>query len=372
MTLRFYPRISDIPAPQWDALAGNQPCLVHAFLAAMEDTHCVGPGTGWMPRHATLWDGDTLVAAAPLYAKSHSWGEYVFDWAWADAYRQHGLAYYPKWLCALPFTPVPGTRLLARDATAREALLDGLLAHIDTSGASSLHILFADEDEIVAGAARGMLVREGVQFHWHNAGYTDFDGFLAALAHDKRKKIRQERRKVADAGVTLRVLEGSAIEPSDWTFFARCYTTTYALHGATPYLNLAFFRALGERLPQACVMLLAERDGEPVAASLLLRDDTALYGRYWGAIEQIPCLHFEACYYAPIAYAIEQGLSRFEGGAQGEHKLARGLDPVRTRSLHWLRDARFHDAVSHYLQRETGGVELYINELEGRRPFRQA
>ncbi|MFT4173847.1 MAG: GNAT family N-acetyltransferase [Rhodocyclaceae bacterium] len=372
MPLRIHHSIDDIAAPAWDALAGPQPFLSHAYLSALERTGCVGRGTGWRSAIAALWRDGELIAALPLYLKTHSWGEYVFDWAWADAYAQHGLTYYPKWLGAVPFTPVPGPRLLARDTTTRAELLSQVLDHVRDSGASSLHILFAQEADVDVGRAHGMLVREGVQFHWHNAGYGNFDDFLAALSHDKRKKIRQERRKVSDAGVSLRALRGHEITAQHWAFFARCYATTYALHGATPYLNQAFFEALGAQLPASCLLLLAERGGTPLAASLLLCDGDAVYGRYWGAVEHVPCLHFEACYYRPIEEAIAMGAARFEGGAQGEHKLARGLDPVRTYSLHWLADERFQDAVAHYLRRETGGIELYVNELETRRPFKAA
>jgi len=361
--------ISQIPAAAWDGLHDGQPFVRHAFLAALELSGCVGPATGWMPAHATLWQDDVLLAAAPLYLKSHSWGEYVFDWAWAEAYASHGRAYYPKWLCAVPFTPVPGTRLLAADDESRSALLQAMLAHIAASGYSSFHLLFPDTD--IPGVQPELMQRHGVQFHWHNKGYRHFEDFLAGMSHDKRKKIRQERRKVAESGTTLEVLEGQAISAENWDFFYRCHAMTYAQHGGSPYLTPDFFQRIGADLPEHCVLLLARREARPIASSLLIRDDKALYGRYWGALEPVSCLHFEACYYLPIEYAIEHKLQRFEGGAQGEHKLARGLDPAPTRSLHWIADADFRAAIAHFLQRESSGMTRYINELGEHSAYRE-
>ncbi|MDO6387554.1 GNAT family N-acetyltransferase [Uliginosibacterium sp. 31-12] len=372
MEFRHHARISEIPARAWDALAPNdQPFLRHAYLHALEATACVGEGTGWQSAHAALWDDGRLLAAMPLYLKQHSMGEYVFDWSWAEAYARHGLDYYPKWLAAIPFTPVPGQRVLGVDAACRRALLGGVLQAAQHSGLSSLHLLFAATDEVRWAQELGCMRRTSVQFHWHNAGYRNFEDFLAALSGEKRKKIRQERRRVAEAGVSLRVLEGARISRQDWAFFTRCYTRTYALHRSAPYLNLDFFELLGERLPQHCVLLIAHQSGQDIAASLLLRDSTSLYGRYWGTLAEVSCLHFEACYYAPIEYAIQHGLQRFEGGAQGEHKLARGLQPVETSSLHWLADARFARAVEDFLARESDGMAQYISELEARNPLQR-
>lgn len=356
-------QISAIEAAQWDALHDGQCFVRHAFLAALESSGSVGARTGWTPAHASLWDGDMLIAAAPAYLKMHSWGEYVFDWAWAEAYERHGLPYYPKWLCAVPFSPVPGARLLARDDVARSQLLAHMLAAARAEERSSLHILFCDEAGRQAADTAGLLLRHNVQFHWQNRGYRDFDDFLASLSHDKRKKIRQERRKVAEAGVVLETLEGPAIREEDWDFFYRCHAMTYALHGGRPYLTRSFFQALATAMPECCVLILARIDGRAVGCSLLLRDADVLYGRYWGALERISCLHFEACYYAPIEYAIARGLQRFEGGAQGEHKLARGLDPVDTHSLHWIADADFRHAIARFLQREAAGMTRYVDEL---------
>ncbi|QDF96570.1 GNAT family N-acetyltransferase [Azoarcus sp. DD4] len=363
-------RLAEIPAAAWDRLAGSQVCLSHAYLDTLEQTGCVGGRTGWTPRHATLWRSGELVAAMPLYIKQHSYGEYVFDWAWADAYQRHGLDYYPKWLCALPFTPIPGQRLLGRTADDRRGLLDKLLTLAADSGLSSLHILFPDEDEGQWMTDAGLLLRQGVQFHWQNAGYTGFEDFLAGLNHEKRKKIRQERRRAAEHGLTLRWLDGHSATAADWRFFHRCYATTYALHRSTPYLNEDFFTELARRLPTRVRLLLAERDGAALAGAFFLCDDKALYGRYWGSTASFPFLHFELCYYQAIAYCIEHGLDRFEGGAQGEHKLSRGLLPVLTRSAHWIADPRFRDAVDRYLARETEGIGFYLDELAERSPFR--
>lgn len=366
---RLIASLADIPAEAWDALAPTQPFLRHAWLVALERHGCVGPGTGWQPLHATLWRDETLLAAAPAYLKSHSWGEYVFDWAWAEAYQRHGLAYYPKWLCAVPFTPVTGPRLLAHSPADRDALLQGMLGAAPQLGMSSLHILFPDQTLPPLGGE--LMRREGVQFHWHNQGFTDFDAFLAALSHDKRKKIRQERNKVARQDIVLRTVEGPQLKRQDWSLFHRCYSLTYAHHGAQPYLSEDFFQAVGQEMAQACVMVIASREGRDIACSLLMRDDEALYGRYWGALEYHPCLHFECCYYSPIEYAIGKGLQRFEGGAQGEHKLARGLDPAPTQSWHWIAEPRFREAIGHFLQRESAGMHHYIDELAEHSAYRE-
>ena len=368
--LRLIDDLSAIDAVAWDTLANGQAPLSHAFLATLEATGCVGPATGWHPRHATLWEGDRLVAAMPLYEKDHSYGEYVFDWAWAEAYARHGLAYYPKWLAAIPYTPVPGMRLLGHDAASRKALLAAVLAVAAESRLSSLHLLFPLDTESEWMRDAGLLIRQGVQFHWLNAGYRDFDGFLASLNHDKRKKIRQDRHRAAAHGLTYRWLDGAAAAPADWVFFHRCYATTYARHRSTPYLNAQFFVELATRAPQCVRLLLAERAGRPVASAFFLCDRDALYGRYWGAVEHLPFLHFELCYYRAIDYCIDEGLGRFEGGAQGEHKLARGLQPVVTHSAHWIRDRRFRDAVDRFLAQETAGMSFYLDELAERSPFR--
>ena len=350
---------------------GGLPFIDWRYLTALEANGCVGGRSGWDPRHLIVERGGEIVAAAPLYRKHHSYGEYVFDWAWANAYQQHDLAYYPKGLVASPFTPVPGPRLLAVDDVGRDCLIQALVALARQEDWSSLHLLFAPAVDANAAHRAGWLERSAFQFHWTNPGYRDFDDFLSRLAQPKRKKILAERRKVREAGIHVTCHEGAAIDEALWLLFARCYRTTYALHHSTPYLNRGFFEQLGRTMPEHLVMFVArDGDGEAIAASLLFHDDEAIYGRYWGALRWVPCLHFEASYYAPIEWAIARGIRRFEGGAQGEHKMARGFLPVRTRSLHWLAHPAFSDAVADFLARERGGIDEYLDELDDRSPMR--
>lgn len=370
--------VRNIPAADWDALAATAsgasgPFVRHAFLAALQSAGCVGEGTGWLAHFVCIEDSaGRLAGAVPLYLKEHSYGEYVFDWAWADAYQRHGLVYYPKGLVAVPFTPVPGPRLLARDAAARTALVGALTAQAERLGLSSLHVLFPEPADALALQAAGFMRRRGVQFHWTNPGWRDFDAFLADLAQPKRKKIRAERRKVEQAGVVVDMLAGDAIGEADWDFFSRCYRNTYAQHHSTPYLNRRFFLELAHTMPEALLMARARHGSRPVAAALLMRDETAIYGRYWGAMEHVPCLHFEASYYAPLEWAIAHGIRRFEGGAQGEHKMARGFLPVETCSFHLLAHPAFADAVERFLEREAGGIDAYLDELDERSPLKRA
>jgi uncharacterized protein len=374
METRILDSLSEVSPGQWDALAAvngtAQPFLRHAFLSALTDSGSACPQTGWHPRHLTLWQGDSLVGAMPLYAKDHSYGEFVFDWSWAEAYQRHGLAYYPKLLANVPFTPVPGPRLLARDEASRKRLLQSALAYARDSGMSSLHILFPTPADAALMSEAGMMIRKGVQFHWSNCGFRDFEDYLAALTRDKRKKIRQERRRVALAGVSLRRLTGSALSEEDWSFFHRCYRLTYEVRGRQPYLKLDFFRRIGRMMPDNILLVIAERDGVPIAAALNLCDDERLYGRYWGSVEDVPCLHFEACYYQAIEFCIERGIGVFEGGAQGEHKMARGLMPVETLSAHWLAHPEFASAVERFLAQEAQGISQYVDELGERNPFK--
>ncbi len=378
-TLRLHTDIAELDAAQWNALLAAQasptPFMRHEYLSALTASASADVQSGWMPAFATLWHGDALAAACPLYVKSHSYGEYVFDWAWANAYQQHGLEYYPKALVAVPFTPVPGSRLLARDAASRTQLVQGLLQWCAQEKLSSLHLLFGDDDDIQACEAAGLMLRQTVQFHWQNppgTGWADFDAFLASLAQDKRKKIRQERRKVHEAGVGFRWARGRDIAEADWDFFYRCYARTYREHGNPPYLTRDFFHRMAATQPEAWLLFVAERAGRPIATSLiaLSEDGRVAYGRYWGALERVDCLHFEACYYQPIEWCIAHGVQRFEGGAQGEHKMARALMPVRTRSAHWLAHPGFADAVERFLEREGEGIAGYMDELRERSPFR--
>lgn len=366
--------LAEIGQATWDGLVRAQeaanPFLSYAFLHALHESGSASAETGWQPQFITLWEGETLAAALPLYVKDHSYGEYVFDWAWADAYQRHGFEYYPKLLSAIPFTPVAGPRLLARDARSRAALIEVLKATQQASGVSSTHVLFPPAEQASELEQAGFMLRSGVQFHWLNQGYASFDEFLATLEQKKRKNIRAERRKVAQAGVTLRRVRGVDADDTAWRFFNRCYRHTYAAHHSTPYLNLDFWLRIGQSMPENILLVLAERDNKPVAASLVIHDEHTLFGRYWGEIEHVPCLHFEAAYYQPLEFCIERGIQTFEGGAQGEHKMARGFLPTRTWSAHWLAHPAFADAIERFLEREAGGIDEYIDELSERSPFR--
>jgi predicted N-acyltransferase len=347
----------------------------HEYLVAMHESKSAIDQTGWQPQFLTVYDDDALVAACPLYLKSHSYGEYVFDWAWADAYQRHGLRYYPKLLSAVPFTPVPGPRLLARDAASRMALLRGMAQIAADAKLSSAHVLFLDEADQQAAKDAGWMMRSTVQFHWQNREpqrYADFTEFLASLQREKRKKIQQERRKVAEAGVTFTAQRGAGISPDDWDFFYRCYSRTYREHHSSPYLTRDFFQRMADTMAENWLLFIARRGDTRIAASLIAVDPKrrAAYGRYWGATEHVSCLHFEACYYQPLAWCIAQGYQRFEGGAQGEHKMARGLLPVQTWSAHWLAHPQFAQAVADFLEREGAGVESYLDELNERQPFK--
>ena len=453
---------SEVPSQAWDELLNSQanpsPFMSHAYLAALDASGSACLRTGWAPHFLLLERDGALQAACVVYAKSHSYGEYVFDWAWANAYAQHGLDYYPKAVVAVPFTPVPSTRLLAVDAAARRALVQALLAWCQEQHMTSLHLLFGEPEDMEACEQAGMMLRHTVQFHWKNvaptlaaaraalppegaqftlgrsggetvaptlaaaraalppkgaqftlgrpggetgaptlaaapgdgsfeSGFSNFDAFLATLSQDKRKKIRKERRKVQEAGVTFRCLEGKQISRDDWDFFYRCYERTYLEHGNAPYLTRDFFHRMATHLPEAWVMFIAERGGHPIATSLIAvrahstwatdpnglgnaAHEAVAYGRYWGALERVDCLHFEACYYQPIAWCIAHNYQRFEGGAQGEHKMARALLPVKTSSAHWLAHPAFSDAVARFLEREGEGIENYLGELGERSPFR--
>ena len=344
--LRVVETLDGVPADAWNAIAGGDPFVSHEFLSALIDTGCAAARKGWRPQILLLQQDGQLSGAMPLFLKSHSYGEYVFDWAWADAYQRHGLEYYPKLLCAVPFTPVTGPRLLAAGAPEQEALAAAALEL--AREVSSLHVLFPPEAQAELLQGAGMMLRRTVQFHWRNrepAPYADFDDFLAGMNAHRRKVIRQERRRVREAGVSFRWLRGAEIEKSSWEFFERCYRRTYAEHRSSPYLNLEFFLRIGATLAPNLLMIVAERGGRPIAATLNVVSDGRIFGRYWGAVEHVPLLHFECCYYQAIEYAIAQRLSVFEGGAQGEHKLFRGLLPVETVSAHWLAHPSFASAI---------------------------
>ena len=369
-TLRILDSLAGVPSERWDALARGNPTLSHAFLDSLHASGCASAASGWAPQYLSAWDGDRLVGAVPLYVKSHSYGEFVFDWAWAEAYERHGIDYYPKLLAAVPFTPATGARLLAQDDQVRGLLARALLDTAKGSPVSSLHVLFPDAADATALRAAGLMERSSVQFHWRNGGYGSFDDFLGALSHDKRKKIRQERRRVAEAGVGFRRATGREARAADWDFFTRCYRHTYRAHRSTPYLTREFFGMLAERMPDNLLLVIAEREGKPIAAALDIFGGGALYGRYWGAMEFVAGLHFEACYYQGVEFCIERGLALFEGGAQGEHKHARGFLPEATRSFHWLAHPAFNRAVDDYLAREGAHIAAYVDELNDRSPFK--
>ena len=393
--------LASIPAEEWDGLdarlgAGGHPFVSHAFLSGLETHGCLRADWGWTPLHLCLYDGETLVAAAPGYLKTNSHGEFVFDHAWANAYARYGRDYYPKWLCAVPYSPVTGPRLLARDEAARQALIAAMARLADGRGLSSVHVNFhdlADEAAFLAQCARredggdvdsaaghdqagngapdDWLLRTDVQYHWHNAdGWTNFEEFLAAMDHKHRKNIRQERAKVARAGVRFRVVHGDEAGDDDLAAMHGFYLQTFAEYGNSPALTLDFFRHLAVGLPRQLVLVLAELDGEPVAGAFCLRGGDTLYGRYWGATRTLPGLHFETCYYQGIEYCLREGLSRFEPGAQGEHKIARGFLPSEVRSRHRIADPQFAAALDRWCADERESIARYTREIRWHSPFR--
>jgi uncharacterized protein len=417
----------EINAQHWNALLAESdaptPFMRHEYLAALHTSGSACAATGWQPQFVSLYNhGETeLLASAPMYVKDHSYGEYIFDWAWARAYQEHGLRYYPKAVVAVPYTPVPGTRYLYKKGLQSNEILREQLLFCEQQKLSSLHGLFISDADKVGCDAEKMMARQTVQFHWSNQTpklgaddapcpggeterYGSFDHYLSTLAQDKRKKIRAERRKVANAGITWKTSEGAAITASEWAFFYRCYERTYLEHGNAPYLTPAFFEAMAGTMPENWVLFTAQHSGQPIACSLIAINTVAApaifqgstgskgideptnsqaippsttrsvekiaYGRYWGALARVDSLHFEACYYQPLEWCIQNGYQNFEGGAQGEHKMARGLLPVVTHSAHWLVQPQFADAVAKFLEREGAGIENYMDHLEGRSPFR--
>ena len=377
--VRIVDDLAEIDAAAWNALVDAQPSATpfmrHEYLLALQASGSADAQTGWQLQCLVVGEAVRPRAAALLYLKDHSYGEYVFDWAWADAYRRHGLAYYPKLLDAVPFTPVPGPRLLARNPADRGVLLLAMQAFARQADLSSVHLLFIDDADRAAAGEAGWMLRSTVQFHWTQQSpepWADFAAFLAGLQREKRKKIQQERRRVADAGIVFEALEGNAIGAAEWDFFYRCYTLTYRAHHSTPYLTRDFFSRMANTMAANWLLFIARQEGEPIAASLIAIDPQrkVAFGRYWGATRHVPCLHFDACYYQPLAWCIAHGYVRFEGGAQGEHKMARGLLPVQTWSAHWLAHPQFAQAVADFLAREGAGVETYLDELSERRPFK--
>ena len=364
--------LASVSAAAWDALVeGGHPFLAHAFLAGLERHDCLRPRLGWTPRHALLFRGDELVAAAPAYLKANSHGEFVFDHAWAHAYAHYGVPYFPKWLVAVPYSPVTGPRLLAKDEAARSDLLEAMLAQVRQDGLSSLHVNFLREQELPAFDAR-WLARGDVQFQWRNdAGWRDFDDFLAAFSSRKRKNLRAERAQVQRAGVEFRVLHGDGASDADLADMHRFYCQTQLSKGNRPALTLDFFRHLAREMPRALVLVLAHLEGRSIAGALCLRGGDTLYGRYWGADETLPGLHFETCYYQGIDYCLREGLQRFEPGAQGEHKVARGFLPVLTHSRHFIADPAFERALRPWCDEEREAALRYREMVLAHSPFRR-
>ncbi len=381
MEFKRYSSIKDIPAAVWNGLFDSQnPFVQHAYLLALESSQCASPETGWQPGHLLMTQNGEAVAAMPMYKKSHSYGEFVFDWAWAEAYQRYGLDYYPKLLTAIPYTPVAGPRIGISKSVEPAKVLSDFINEVQrlavTEGDSSWHLLFSDErlqSQLEGGLEqRSMLHRQAVQFHWFNHGYQHFNDFLGSLRSSRRKNLKRERRKVAEQGISMQRRVGGEISDAEWAAFYQCYQDTYfkrSGHGG--YLNQAFFQQLREQMTDQ-LMLVAARDGQDIiAASLFLFDSDALYGRYWGALQDVSCLHFEACFYQGIEFCIERGLSKFDPGTQGEHKLIRGFEPVKSASYHWIADSRFRAAIEDFVEHEKEATETYRQEAEILLPYKK-
>ena len=373
MPVRVHESIDHIPAADWNRVAAtSNPFLQHAFLAALEHNDCVGARFGWLPQHLAVYDTDNvLVGAAPLYLKNNSYGEFVFDWAWADAYERAGGAYYPKLVAAVPYTPATGPRLLAADPEVQRLLLDGALEHARQLQVSSLHCLFPPECEVELMERAGLMRRTGCQFHWRNRGYRDFDDFIASFSAQKRKKLKRERRRVAETALRIEQIHGHEATDEQLLVAAEFYRTTFDKKWGVATLNLGFFREIAREMGERLLLVMARDHERYVAAAICFRSDDVLYGRHWGCNAQYHSLHFELCYYQGIDYCIEHGLRLFEPGAQGEHKVSRGFEPTPTWSTHWLADPRFAAAIGDFLQREQVGMQHYIDELSEHAPFKR-
>jgi Uncharacterized protein conserved in bacteria len=378
MSIQVVHELSDVAAGEWNALEGgiDNPFLRHEFLVGLERHRCVGDHWGWRPRHLVLrGDDGTLLGAVPMYLKDNSYGELVFDFAWADAYQRSGLRYYPKLVSTIPYAPITSPRLLVHPAADRAAVEQQLVAAahelVREEGASSLHWLFPDDTQMDTLERHGFLRRTGCQYHWFNRGYESFDHYLERFTRDRRKKVQQERRRVRDAGITLEVLHGDEVSAAQWAVFHRFYASTYDKRGGYPTLTLEFMQAIGRDLPRHVVLVLAKHQGDYVAGALNLRSGDTLYGRHWGCLEEFNSLHFEACYYTGIDYCIAHGLQRFEPGAQGEHKVWRGFEPTTVWSAHHLAHPAFADAVGRYLHQEQEAMEQQMAELRTHLPFKR-
>ncbi|MGZ8172185.1 MULTISPECIES: GNAT family N-acetyltransferase [Methylobacter] len=369
--------MAQVDCTVWNRLAGDAyPFLRHEFLSALEQSGSVSEQTGWEPAHLLVTDEDELVAFMPLYLKRHSWGEYVFDHQWAQAYQQQGIDYYPKWLTAIPLTPCQGERIVFAEAVnpveVMQLLLDFIKQLSDKLGISSWHCLFPVEQQTELLRSLGLSIREGVQFHWLNRGYSDFNDFLQTLNAGKRKMLKRERRRVSEQGVSLLRIAGPDVSEVQWRAFFQFYTMTYLKRGSQPYLNPAFFQQIAATMGEQLLLVLAVKDDNYIAAALSFVGADTLYGRYWGCHEEYNSLHFEVCYYQGLDYCIEHGLKRFDSGAQGEHKIARGFEPITTYSAHWIKDAGFAKAIEHFLGREQQAMRLYKQDAASYLPFKQS
>ena len=375
LTCRSHESIAEIDRQAWDSIAGDVPFLHHDFLDVLELTGCVGEATGWQPQHLTVTDTDKrLVAAMPLYLKYDSWGEFVFDFSWADAYRRTGREYYPKLVCAVPFTPATGPRMLLHPdydpAVLANELLSGAKKLAEEYAASSIHTLFVEPNQTNLFADLGLRLRKDCQFHWHNQNYENFEEFLAQFSSSKRKKARRERRRVKENGVEFTTLTADSVPDDDWDAAFEFHARTFYRRGRAPYLNRQAFDMLRERMPGSMVIVLGRLERTPLAAAICFRSSDTLYGRYWGSLDDFHSMHFETCYYQGIDYCIREGLQRFEPGTQGEHKLSRGFEPVATCSAHWFADAAFDRAIQDFLVRERTYVDGYISEMKNHSPYR--
>jgi predicted N-acyltransferase len=381
MQCKFYSAIAEIPATTWNNLFDSEnPFVQHAFLLALEASGCVSPATGWHTQHLVLTDAGQPMAVLPLYAKNHSYGEFVFDWGWAEAYQRHGLDYYPKLLTAIPFSPVAGPRVGVRAGADTGVVFEDLLSALhqlaSSNGYSSWHLLFPGrrlQSALLNMREEGaFLHREAVQFHWFNHGYATFDDFLATLRSSRRKNLKRERRMVAEQGVTVERKPGAQISDAEWEGFYQCYMNTYRKRsGHDGYLNRGFFDQLRAAMPEKLMLVVARREGEIVASSLFLHDSKQLYGRYWGALQDVSCLHFEACFYQGIEFCIERGLQKFDPGTQGEHKLMRGFEPVKSASYHWIADHRFRAAIAEFLSHEKRSTDRYQEQAAAFLPYKR-
>ena len=374
MEVTVHAGIADIAADDWNRLTGaDYPFLRHEFLQLAEQTRCVSPEQGWSPRHLTIGRAGALRAAMPLYEKSHSWGEFVFDWAWANAYEQAGLSYYPKLTSAAPFTPAPSRRLLLADPDDTEAGMALIAAAVQLaieSEYSSVHFLFPTPEEIPLFESAGLLIRKDCQFHWRNRGYTSFDDFLATFNSSKRKKAKRDRRRAEENGIRFRHLKGDQLDDALWSVVYALISRTFMQRGSLPYFNEEFFRSVSRQLPENILVVLAEKDDNPVAAAVFFESDQVLYGRYWGSDGHYDALHFETCYYQGIDYCIANQKQIFEPGTQGEHKISRGFSPESSWSAQWLAHPALADAISRYLEEEARHVDRYLDAVDSRSPYK--